>query len=211
MIAAVVVCPSPPMLLPEYVGIADPAGPLRERCVAALRETLAGAPPWDALVVVTGREPVPRTSRPPLGVRIGRLLAERAGWNGPIGEVVVPFDADAEAVARAGASLAGRPGRVLALVVADGSARRGEKAPGHLDERAFAFDESLVRALGEADRRALLELDAGLAGELLASGRAALQVVAHAVLGVPHLRGRLLWSGDPHGVLYAVATWQVDR
>ena len=152
-----------------------------------------------------------RTSKAPLGVRIGQLLAERGGWTGPVGEVLVPFDAGAQTVATAGADLAAHPGRVLALVVADGSARRGEKAPGHLDERAFAFDEAVVSALEAADPQALLALDPTLADELLASGRAALQVAAHAVLGAAGLRGRLLWSGDPYGVLYAVAVWQVDR
>ena len=36
----------------------------------------------------------------------------------------------------------GRGGRAY-LVVGNGSARRSEKAPGHLDERAVAFDDAL--------------------------------------------------------------------
>ena len=36
-------------------------------------------------------------------------------------------------------------------MVGNGSARRSVKAPGHLDERAFAFDESLGAALASSD------------------------------------------------------------
>lgn len=199
------------MLLPEYVGIEDPAGPLRERCVEALRAALGAGPGagarWDAVVVLTGRDPAARTRKDPAGVRVGRLLLGLAGWQGPVEEVVVPFDADARSVERQGSSLREHPGDVLVLVVADGSARRGERAPGHLDERAFAVDEALLCALADVDPEAVLALDAALAAEVLASGRAALQVMAHAVRATPGLHGGLLWSGDPHGVMYAVATW----
>ncbi|MGL5929976.1 MAG: hypothetical protein ACRCY8_13660 [Dermatophilaceae bacterium] len=78
----------------------------------------------------------------------------------------------------------GGPPRTAAsalVVVADGSARRGEKAPGHLDERALAFDEALVSALRDADPAALLALDAALAVDVLAHGRAPLQVAAGAM------------------------------
>ena len=54
----------------------------------------------------------------------------------------------AHELARLGAGdveLADEPGRVLVLVMADGSARRGEKAPGYLDERAFAYDRETGR------------------------------------------------------------------
>ena len=45
------------------------------------------------------------------------------------------------------------------LVVANGSARRGEKAPGYLDERAFGFDAAIGAALRGPDPAALGELD----------------------------------------------------
>lgn len=213
MIEAVVVCPSPLMLLPEYVGVEDPAAPLRERCVDALHAALSlGAPArggWDTVVLLTGSDPASRTRKDPVGVRVGRLLLGLAGWTGRVEELVVPFDANASLVEQQGRSLSDHAGRTLVLVVADGSARRGEKAPGHLDERALAVDETLLRALDEVDPEALLSVDAGLAGELLVSGRAALQVMARAVRGLPNVQGRLLWSGDPYGVMYAVATWEV--
>lgn len=208
MIATVVVCPSPPMLLPEYVGLQDPAGPLRERCVealsAALHEPYAAC---DLVVVVTGRDPSARSTKAPLGVRIGEHLLARAGWAGPVEQLVVPFGADSATVAEAGRGLASRAERLLVLVVGDGSARRSEKAPGHLDSRAEPFDTALLAALDRADPGALIALDAGLGTELLATGRAALQVMAHAVSGESALRRALLWSDDPYGVLYALSVW----
>ncbi|MGL5819105.1 MAG: hypothetical protein ACRCY9_15205 [Phycicoccus sp.] len=102
------------------------------------------------------------------------------------------------------------------VVVADGSARRGEKAPGHLDERASAFDHTLATALREADPAALLTLDPTLSADLLAHGRAPLQVAAAAMLttagrssgdtGVePTWRCDRVEVSDPFGVLHVVA------
>ncbi len=208
MIQAVVVCPSAPMLLPDYVGLQDPAGPLRDRCAEAIRSALDSAPgTFDRIVVVTGRDPSPRTRKGPLGVRVGDHLLAVAGCTLPVEHVVVPFDADAETVEQVGAALAAREDRLLLLVVADGSARRSEKAPGHLDERAFGVDDQILEALRNVDPERLLGLDAGLAAEVLASGRAALQVLAHAARRTPGFGGGLLWSGDPYGVMYAVAAW----
>lgn len=196
------------MLLPEYVGLKDPAGPMRERCVealsAALHEPNAAC---DLVVVVTGRDPSTRSTKRSLGLRIAEHLLARAGWAGPVEEVVVPFDADSAMVAEAGRALASRAERILLLAVGDGSARRDEKAPGHFDPRAQAFDTALLSGLDRADARALIGLDAGLGAELLATGRAALQVMAHAVLGGPGLRRALLWSDAPYGVLYALSVW----
>ena len=56
------------------------------------------------------------------------------------------------------------------LVMANGSAKRSEKAPGHLDERAFDFDDAVDLALRSGDGRRLAALDAALGAELWASG-----------------------------------------
>jgi hypothetical protein len=196
------------MLLPEYVGIEDPAAPVRARCVDAVHTSLgADAAAPEVVAIVTGRDREPRTSKAPLGARIGELLLGTSGWTGPVEHVAVPFDADAQTLADSGRALAARAERVLLLVVADGSARRSEKAPGHLDERAFGVDEQLLAALRDVDPEGLLAVDAGLAADVLATGCAALQVMAHAVRGTSGLEGGLLWSDDPYGVMYAVAAW----
>lgn len=95
------------------------------------------------------------------------------------------------------------------LVVADGTATRTEKAPGHFDPRAEAFDVQVSRALAAGDPDALLALDPALAGELWVGGLATWQAAARALRG-RRWRGQVHWAGAPYGVFYAVATW-VER
>ena len=124
-----------------------------------------------AALAATGPVEVAGTDR---GVRVGRhLLAEAGGTEGPGGGL---------------------------LVVANGSAMRTEKAPGHLDERAEAFDAALGRALAEGDAEALASLDQALAVELWAD-----------TVEVPRLAGlgpaEVLHDAAPYGVQYWVMRW----
>ncbi len=105
-----------------------------------------------------------------------------------------------------GADLAGRDTRTGLLVIGDGSARRGPRAPGHFDERAAAFDAAAERAVRAGDTRALLELDPGLARDLMATGRAAWQVLAGALEGCTSVSVEVSYAADPFGVAYLVAT-----
>jgi hypothetical protein len=95
---------------------------------------------------------------------------------------------------------------VALLVMGDGSACRTLKAPGYLDARAAGFDAESARALGAADLAALRALDAGLARELRAGGRAPWQVLAGAAEDAA-LGGSLLYDDAPYGVGYLVAAW----
>ena len=106
-----------------------------------------------------------------------------------------------------GARLAGT-GRVALLVLGDGSACRGDKAPGYADDRAGAFDAAVTAALAAVDTAALLALDPALATALRAAGRAPWQVLAGAA-GTPAagLAGAVLYDGAPYGVQYTVAVW----
>jgi hypothetical protein len=90
------------------------------------------------------------------------------------------------------------------LVLADGTAKRTLKAPGHLDDRAEAFDAALEAALAAGDPAGLLALDAGLAEELWVRGLPALR--AAAALPGPW-EAEVLYAGAPFGVGYVVATW----
>jgi hypothetical protein len=90
------------------------------------------------------------------------------------------------------------------LVVADGTAKRTLKAPGHLDPRAEAFDAGLEAALAAGDPAALLALDTGLAEELWVQGLPALRAAAQ--LAGPW-RAEVLYADAPFGVGYVVATW----
>ncbi|HCA86207.1 MAG TPA: hypothetical protein DEQ61_12310, partial [Streptomyces sp.] len=112
----------------------------------------------------------------------------------------------AERCAQVGREIAAGAERVALLVMGDGSACRTLKAPGYLDERATGFDAGAARALGAADTEALMALDAELAYELKAVGRAPWQVLAGAG-GAAGLGGELLYDDAPYGVGYLVAAW----
>jgi hypothetical protein len=99
---------------------------------------------------------------------------------------------------------------VALLAMGDGTARRGEKAPGYADPRAEAFDATVVRALAGGDPRTLADLDPVLAAELLVAGRAPWQVLAGAALAARPggtWRADLRYADAPYGVGYAVASW----
>lgn len=84
------------------------------------------------------------------------------------------------------------------LVVGNGSARRSEKAPGHLDERAHAFDAALGAGLRAGD---LSGVDLSLADELLAAVEGIRQLPG--LLG-PGAEVVVDYDDDPFGVQYWV-------
>jgi hypothetical protein len=144
-------------------------------------------------------EPVPL----PLG--LGCRLLEQAGYAGPLALHAVDDRARAADCAALGARLAASAAQVALLVMADGSARRGLKAPGYLDERSFAFDAQVTDAIRAGDMAELLALDASLARDLMATGRPAWQVLAGAI-GEQRPGSVIRYSDDPFGVAYLVAT-----
>lgn len=228
MITTAVSCPNPPLLLPGLAG-----GPiteveaLRSACVDAVRQladvdvvvAVGGAPDtgrYEGELPAPTSRFAPSAGRPnpspvlPLSLAVGRDLLGRAELGRPVELWGIAHDADRDACAQLGARLAARPERVGLLVLADGSARRGEKAPGYLDPRAAPFDAELERALRTGDARALLELDRALADALLVAGRPAWQVLGAAWVGRP-AAAELSYSDDPFGVWYPVATWRRPR
>jgi len=86
------------------------------------------------------------------------------------------------------------------LVVGNGSAKRTEKAPGHLDERARAFDDALGAALRAGD---LSDVDLSLAAELWASVDA-MDDLRDLLHGEP---ATVDYDDDPFGVQYWVMRW----
>ena len=228
MITAAALCPWPPLLVRELTG-ADPVLPeLRTACAAAVAAMLAAGPD---LVAVVG--PGPRTARWPADGRldvaafgggpgragdparpvlppaagIGAYLLDQAGYQGPRLIWSVSEDEPASRCAGLGAELASLGGgqRTGLLVVGDGSARRGPRAPGYVDERAAAFDAAAEQAVRAGDLAALLDLDPALARELMATGRPAWQVLAGACPG-PLRTVDVRYAGDPFGVFYLVAS-----
>lgn len=158
-----------------------------------------------------GRErAAPEVSPPaslPASLAVGAWLLEHVHWSAaPVSGLGVGELLAAERCIRSGQQLAGRPERLALLVMGDASACRTVKAPGYLDERAAGFDAEVARALGAADVAALEGLDAELAYELKAAGRAPWQVLAGAAEGAG-LSGELLYDDAPYGVGYLVAAW----
>ena len=120
----------------------------------------------------------------------------------------VGADADPADCAALGARFAAADRRIALLVMGDGSARRGEKAPGYVDERAVPFDEGVGAALAGADAAALAGVDPELAARLMVAGRAAWQVLAGAVRAdARRWSGELLHFCAPYGVGYFAAAW----
>ncbi len=146
--------------------------------VADLRTacTAALAPLGDAAVLAST----------PQAVRVGRHLLVAAGhgaageppeqWSGPF------------------------------VVVANGSAKRSDKAPGHFDPRAAEFDADLVARLQTGE---LAGLDLALAGELWADVEALAQLDGLVEIDPDSVETGLI--SDPYGVLYAVVTGRGSR
>lgn len=232
-LVAAAVCPHPPLLVPEVAsGAAAETAALRSACADAVAALISADPD---LVIVVGDAPEsgPRPAGQrgsftgfgvtrdvvlgaatganpdgllPLSLAVGAWLLESAPGPGVHRGYGVARSLDANEAAAAGVTLAGQSARVAMLVMGDGTARRTEKAPGTLDPRAAAFDATVSRALAAADCDALLDLDAGLAEELMVAGRVSWQVLAGAAWGLPW-DAVVTYDDAPYGVGYFVATW----
>ncbi len=216
-LVAAAVCPHPPLLVPALAaGAAGELDPLRAACDAAVAALLAAQP--DRLAVVGADTPPHASSFAPWGVPVsvgltgplsllvGAWLLARAGARADANDAVAS-DLDPLACARIGATLAASAARVALLVMGDGSACRGVKAPGYADDRAEPFDTAVAEALAKADIDGLLALDPRLAAHLHAIGRAPWQVLAGAAAG-RSWRGDLRFNDAPYGVAYFVASWE---
>ncbi|MGC4833763.1 hypothetical protein ACLQ3D_04620 [Micromonospora vinacea] len=234
-LVAAAVCPHPPLLVPEVAGSAAPElDDLRAACDTAVRRLLAADP--DILLLlgtgpVTGpiRTPATGSLQPwgvdldvplvpgqpdrgavlPLSLTVGAWLLARHDARPPVTAVQVAADAGPAELAALADEVGAAGDRVAALVLGDGSACRGEKAPGYDDVRALPYDQAVAAALADADLDALLDLDPVVSTELKAAGRAPWQVLAGAARAAGGgWRGELLHDSAPYGVAYFVASWE---
>jgi len=215
---------------PDVVAVVGPA-PVTARWPADRRLDLSAFAPQAALADMpeAAGAPAPDQPRPPAGhpplplpLGLGSRLLDQAGYTGARELEAVGYDEPTARCAALGEQIAASGSRVGLLIMADGSARRGPRAPGYLDERAAAFDAAVEQAVRDGDLDALLDIDPALARELLAAGRPAWQVLAGAghgqhpagaghgqpSAGAPREQpatAEILYSGDPFGVAYLVA------
>ena len=179
----VVVVPSTLALLPSYAALEDPLPEVRLATRNAVSWLVSRHPV--RLVVLAG---APRPDRGPVssaGERIAEHLLTDAGFTGEVGD-------EAAGV----------------LVVANGTAMRGEKAPGHLDDRARDYDAVLETALRAGDPGALRGIDVRLGSELWAHDVTALASLGSLADGF--FAAEVDYAGDPYGVQYWVVRWTCD-
>jgi hypothetical protein len=232
------IVPHPPLLVPELVGGARTrTEPVRAACVTAVRQLADVADNWVAIAtdssgpetlepdargtfagygadvrVSLDEQPNGSPADPllPLPALVAGWLREQAGAT-RVRVRLVPPDLPADECRRFGADLAAElagPAPVGLLVLGDGANRHGDRSPGARDDRSGPFDDQVDAALAAADPAALLALDAALAAELNAGGRAAWQVLAGAVLAAGgRWTAEDLYSDHPFGVAYHVAMW----
>lgn len=220
-----VLCPHPPLLVRALSGQQDPVAGLRAACHAAVSGLVSSAPgrivvvgpaqasgEWDGVGfdvrrfgTTSARSSVEKTL--PLSLGIGRELLDRCGWDGPTKLLGLSWDASGDELT--GVLDRMDPGAATGvLLLGDGSARRGEKAPGYLDPRSFGFDDAAADALARGDAAALRELDTGLAAELMVGGRSVLRLLG-LLAGDRPVEASLDHRDDPFGVSYFVARWTI--
>ncbi|MFF4892404.1 class III extradiol dioxygenase subunit B-like domain-containing protein [Micromonospora chersina] len=235
-LVAAAVCPHPPLIVPELAGAAAPElDDLRAAADAAVARLLAADP--EAILLLGAGPATERfgsadhgslrpfgldrhvrlwkvncagSDRLPLSLTIGAWLVNRSGTELPrLARAVATDAAPAECAALGAELVAEADGRTALLVLGDGSACRGVKAPGYDDPRAPAYDEGVAAALASADVEALLGLDPVLSAELKAAGRAPWQVLAGAARAAGgDWRGDVSYHRAPYGVAYFVANWE---
>ena len=132
-----------------------------------------------------------RAAGGPIGV-LGSPASSRVADHLLDGVPHAPYDAE-----RPPADLGGL------LVLGNGSATRTEKAPGHLDERAEAFDAALGAALAAADGAALADLDPDLGTALWAEVEP-LRALGRLLRGGGAWRVEVTYDDAPYGVQYWV-------
>ena len=185
MIEHALVLPMPRALLPG-LSRTDPVSDLRAACIEAVDKLSADDP--GRIVVVAPAVSEANRQRgvtDPLGHRVARhLFAGRVLEE----QVALPYTA---------APLIEHDGPATLVVMADGSARRGEKAPGHLHPDAARFDETIEVALRSGDAGALSLIDTDRAAELWCEGAPALRVLGEVTRGRTSQRTSAMSSTVP--------------
>ena len=148
------------------------------------------------------RQPADPRPRLPWALGVGDWLLDEIEWTGTRHYIGIADDGATTGSPGAGAAL---------LVVGDGSARRTDKAPGHLDDRAAAFDATVAAAIRAGDVGGLGGLDPSLAADLLCAGAPAWRWVANAIGDKSVVEAELLAETAPYGVAYFAGWWRLSK
>lgn len=211
--------PAAPLLVADLAGEArDRDAAARAACGSVVRDVAAaGHDGVTVLAAVTTTEDwvesavwdfagfgVARQSRPrgpvlpwPLGV--GAWWLDQVGYAGRRRYVGIDDVPEPSTAPQSGA----------VLVVGDGSARRHERAPGHLDPRAESFDAAIRAALIAGDIAALGGIDGELAGELMCSGASTWRTLARWIGDRSVDSSELRLETAEYGVAYFAALWRL--
>jgi hypothetical protein len=109
--------------------------------------------------------------------------------------------------------------RIGLLLMADGAACHGPKAPRAQDDRAKPYDDEVCAALASGQPGRLGQIDTSLGNELGATGAAVWPVLVAAAGATepatehegatdPGQIAEVLWTGAPYGVGWTVASWR---
>ena len=212
MSLAIAFCPHPPLLVPavDASQVAELVE-LRAAARAAVKELVATGP---SRIVVVGTTAAPTrldesagADFRPYGVpfavggpgrdlelshAVGAWLLDDAGWSGPRTYTDQP-EPGADGVAW--------------LVMADGTTKRTARAPGSFDERAEAYDATIVAALESGDPRRLAALDVETGLDLGAVAAPTLSAVGRALEARDPAEPHVRFDGAPLGVGSWVADW----
>jgi hypothetical protein len=224
VLVAAAFVPTPPLLVPEIAaGSAHLDQPLRAACHEAVGRLLEQHP--DVVFVVgcaakTGETTgswdwrgfgvelpvVAPLQALALGLAIGAWLLDQQPAPPPRRYVGVSSQLSPSDCVEVGRRCVSGQARAALLVCGDGTARLSEKAPGHFDPAAKAWDDGVARLLASGDAEELAGLDPATADRLLASGRAPWQVLAGAA-AESAWRAELFYRAAPYGVAYMAGTW----
>jgi hypothetical protein len=213
-VTAVAFVPSAPLLVPAVAaGSADLDADLRRAALAAVSRAVHDRPREAVVVAPTAtagewdenrtwgfegfgvdRWPPDARSRLPWPLGIGAWLLDECGWSGTRRYVGLAGDGARNAA-----------DDIAIIAVGDGSARRSERAPGHLDGRAQGFDDHVADCLASGDSAGLASIDPVLAEALMCPSVAVWGWVASGVDRPVH--AELLAHLAPYGVGYFVALW----
>ena len=195
VIRSALVLPTPRALLPPF-SRHDAVAELRQACAEAVAEVVTMAAPVWVVAAPVSSDDRSRGIDVPLGHRVAQHLLSGVGASPNL------LEASSDAVETL------RSADGVLLVMGDGSARRHEKAPGHLHPDAVTFDKDVQTALETGDAAVLAGLDTDRAAELWCAGVPALRVLGELAVG-RRVAAEVTYADAPYGVAWWVARWDL--